>query len=747
MAPVAELHADRYELGDRIGAGGMGEVYRGRDLLLERAVAIKIPTAEITPSSAERFKREARAAARLNHPNVVGVYDWGGGATPFIVMEFVDGQSLRAVLHERDRLDPDEVALIGAQIADALAHAHAHGVIHRDVKPSNVLLTPAGEVKVTDFGIALSATGEALTEPGVVLGTAGYLSPEQVAGLPVDARSDVYSLGIVLTELLTGSRPTGGEPAPTTELERIVARAHAADPNARFPRAAELRDALRAVATTGDTPITAAVVVVPTASSRAPAAAAGAAVAPAATTTARVGAATSVMPAAPAPDAPAPVVVSSGGTPAPAAPPRAVPVAGAALAAAVVAAAAAAPSPASAVPAVKRRWFRSRRSASTKPVATPKPVKMPTSVKRSKPVKLAKPVKPLKPPKPKRGRRPRGATTTPAATPIAASVLAAPPPFAAPSSPAPAAPASPSPKRTWRARHFAVILAAPLVLVVGGVVVYAKLSEHAPSVAVPDVVDRDVFTAAATMKQAGFEIDVTAVDSAQPGGIVVTQKPANGQKLEQGSTVHFGVSSTSAMVPDVVHLDEPAAMAALAAKGLSNVTVTDDYRGDIDPGTVVSASPAPFSKALKNQPLTLVVARDPHVTLPNLVGSDQAAAIQSLHDIGLEVAIQTSTSRSAPAGQVLKASPAVDAVVLRGSTVTLTVSTGPKLVTLPSKVTFDRDDAISDLEDRGFSVIVTSAPSSSDQNGTVIAQNPPGGKVAEGSTVTITVGVGQSKGR
>jgi eukaryotic-like serine/threonine-protein kinase len=734
VAPVAELHADRYELGDRIGAGGMGEVYRGRDLLLERAVAIKIPTAEITPSSAERFKREARAAARLNHPNVVGVYDWGGGATPFIVMEFVDGQSLRAVLHERDRLGPDEVARIGAQIADALAHAHAHGVVHRDVKPSNVLLTPAGDVKVTDFGIALSATGEALTEPGVVLGTAGYLSPEQVAGLPVDARSDVYSLGIVLTELLTGSRPTGGEPAPATELEHIVARARAADPNARYPRAAELRDALRAVATSGDTPITAAVVVVPTTSSRATAAA----VAPA-TTTAKVGAPTSVMPAAPAPPSPpVPVVASSGGTPAPAAPPRVLPVAGAAL----PVAAAAAPSPAPAVPAVKRRWFRSRRAAPATPVATPKPVKTPTSVKRSKPVKVAKPVKPLKPPKPKRGRRPRGATTTPAASPAAASP-AFPPAFA----PAPSPAALSSPKRTWRARHFAVILAAPLVLVVGGVVAYAKLSEHAPSVAVPDVVDRDVFTAAATMKQAGFEIEVTAVDSAQPGGIVVTQKPTNGQKLEQGSTVHFSVSSTSAVVPDVVHLDETAAMAALAAKGLSNVTVTDDYRGDIDPGTVVSASPAPFSKALKNQPLTLVVARDPHVTLPNLVGSDQAAAIQSLHDIGLEVAIQTSTSRSAPAGQVLKASPAVDAVVLRGSTVTLTVSTGPKLVTLPSKVTFDRDDAISDLEDRGFSVIVTSAPSSSDQNGTVIAQNPPGGKVAEGSTVTITVGVQQSKGR
>ena len=198
---VGELIADRYELAELVEHGGMSSVYRGRDHLLERNVALKLlhPHFGGDDEYVERFRREARAVAQLSHPNIVTVIDRGAsGGQQFIVFEYVDGENLKQLLERTGPLPVRRVVELGIQIADALAYAHEHGLVHRDVKPQNILIDPAGDAKVTDFGIVRSLDVErGVTQTGTVLGTSNYLSPEQAAGLPVTPASDVYSLGVV----------------------------------------------------------------------------------------------------------------------------------------------------------------------------------------------------------------------------------------------------------------------------------------------------------------------------------------------------------------------------------------------------------------------------------------------------------------------------------------------------------------------------------------------------------------------
>lgn len=263
---------DRYEIGKRIGRGGMAEIFQARDILLDRPVAMKVlfPEFATDPAFVERFRREAQAAANLNHPNIVAVYDWGKvNNTYYIAMEYVNGRTLADILKQSGTLTPMQVCDVMSEVASALISAHQNGVIHRDIKPGNILVSTTGQVKVADFGIARAlgaGVEQGLTQTGAVMGTATYFSPEQAQGASTDQRSDIYSLGVVMYEMLSGVPPFTGENAVAIaykqvherampldqrltsappEVAAIVAKCMEKSPDDRYLSAEEVRDELR----------------------------------------------------------------------------------------------------------------------------------------------------------------------------------------------------------------------------------------------------------------------------------------------------------------------------------------------------------------------------------------------------------------------------------------------------------------------------------------------------------------------
>jgi serine/threonine-protein kinase len=544
----------RYRVKHRIGSGGMADVYCALDEQLGRDVAVKLLHRRFAEDQefVERFRREASSAAGLQHPNVVGVFDrgeWDG--TSYIAMEHLDGRTLKQLITEEAPLDPIRAIDLVVQVLRAARFAHKRGIIHRDLKPHNAIVDPDGRVKVTDFGIARAGASD-MTQTGSIMGTAQYLSPEQAQGVPVDERSDLYSIGVVLYEMLTGRVPFEGDSAvsialkqvaeaPTpprslnpdtpAELEAVILRALEKDPGRRYQDADEFITALDRVR--GHL-------------------AAG---------VHRPGEQTTAF---------APLTTAA---------PTAL-----------------------AAPAAAQAYATGTHSG----VYPPAPLPLDDEVQRER-------------------------------------------------------------------RRWPIVLLALLLLAATAVAAYVVLKPE--KLNVPNVVGRPYQGAAASLRNAGFNVTIDRVrDATSPVDTVIRQDPQPDTKATKGSTVTLTVSE--------------------------------------GPGTLA---------------------------LPNVIGDGRLVATRKLRQAGFKVNEQRTPSDSVPQNHVIDTAPSPGSVAEVGSTVTLTVSTGRKRVQVPKVTDLKRDEASAALQDAGLRVDVVEQDSAKDPGTVLQQDPPPGTGVVEGTTVTIHV--------
>jgi serine/threonine-protein kinase len=671
----------RYELHRRLARGGMADVFLARDQLLDRAVAVKVLFAEFAadPTFVERFRREAQAAANLSHPNIVGVYDWGReGSTYYIVMEFVEGRSLADLLRSEGRLHPDRAARITYEVAGALAFAHRNELVHRDIKPGNVLISPQNQVKVADFGIATAIAAGVntdLTKAGTVMGTATYFSPEQAQGQRVDARSDLYSLGVVLYEMLTGEAPFTGDspvaiaykhvqeaPTPPSQsgatvprpLEAITMRLLFKDPERRYPSADALRADLRRYRD----------------GVAGPGRAAGA------------GGAGGV--AAAAPGSTDPTRVSR-------------PVSGS--------------QPTTALPANRGNRQPARQAA-----------------------------------------RPSGQTPADYAPP------AYPPGYDA------ASPVYPygAYDRTGQTRRTGLfvlgLVLLILAIVIAAVVLVQVLEDSSGNgndggatvadvgqIAVPSVLGLDQFEAIRELENAGFQVQTEQVENAEvPEGQVFAQNPQGGIRIDEGSVVTLTVSAgaEAVAIPNVV--GQQATDAAQLLQSLGFTVVTEEVPDEeSEPGEVLAQSPVPGESGEAGDVVTLTLSEGPERRpVPNVEGNDPATAAAALTAAGFQILQERETSLEVPEDQVIRTEPAAGTQLAKDAIVTMFISDGEPLATVPSVVGLDVSSAIAQISGAGLEVSQSEAVTTDAAEGTVIDQSPNAFEEVEpGSVVGIVVAV------
>jgi len=612
----------RYELSHLVARGGMAEVYRARDQLLDRPVALKVlfPELSVDRSFVERFRREAQAAANLSHPNIVPVFDWGeDNGTYFIVMEFVDGRALSSILRTAGPLHPDRAAEIAADVAGALAYAHRHGVVHRDVKPGNVLITEEGTIKVTDFGIARAVnTEESLTQTGAVMGTATYFSPEQAEGMGVDSRSDIYSLGVVLFEMVTGRPPFLGDtpvavaskhvrehppapreinPAVPPDLEAIILKCLAKSPDHRYATGDDLRIDLlrfregRAVGATSP----------PTGQH------------PAVGTTQSVMAlGTQALPA-----------VAGDEVEGPAEPSRTK------LYAAILALLLVALAVVIIFLGNSVGWWHIGEKANTSFV-------LPNVTNQN--VSTAE-----------RTLQHRGLRTTLQVDKSATST------------------SNTQVIRTQPAQGTTVKKGDRVTLITGA---------QGPPVQVPDLVTQSVTAAKNQLQQMGLQANVMFSPTCTQQNIVCMQSPKPGQTIAPGGTVDIFTQSTTSAVPDVTGLNQATACNRLGQAGFQCGTTTSQASPTVPKGDVISTNPSPGAQAPANANVNLVLSSGPSsVLVPDVMGDTQAQAVTTLQGANLApVVICQSTSEQSQDGLVQAQNPSGGQSVSPGTTVDITVA-------------------------------------------------------------------------
>ena len=706
----------RYELLRRIARGGMADVYLARDASLDRQVAVKVLFPEFAndPSFVERFRREAKAAANLNHPNIVGIYDWGQEqGTYYIVMEYVVGRSMADVLRSTGPLSPDRAAEIASDVAEALSSAHSAGLVHRDVKLGNIIVSDDGQVKVADFGIATALAqraGDNLTHIGSVMGTATYFSPEQARGKALDGRSDLYSLGIVLYEMIVGKPPFTADtstavavkhvqerPLPPSmlgvtiaqSLEAIILKLLAKNPANRYPRADDLRaDLLRYL--DGAHRIPERVVQ-----------------APSAPTTERP--ATGARPPA------------TGSQPRTGAHPPAT----------------------GSQPGTRSRPPRTGGQPRT----------------RARP--------------PATGSQPRARARTgpvPTAPPPTAGGTGAQPPVTPPPPPG----GGPPPQYVPPAYYYEEVHRSDgwkrtLLMVLGLVVLLGALgflavtfydslgldeeapppgaapSEGAALVEVPDVVGLGFGEADAQLRALGLEPEPSyQVNIEVPENTVFAQSPPAGQRIAEDDIVALTVSQGEIpRVPAVRGRNRVDAEQILRNVGFGVIVIEGPSQAEA--GTVVFQEPTSGTELALGEAVTITVSTGPgQIFVPDVREQSPVDAVQTLYDLGFRVAERREPSNEVPEGEIIDTDPPHGFPVSAGLEVFIIISDGPPLVTIPDVQGLLFDTGRLAIEREGLVIgTVTFEPvePGSTDVGRILAQTPPPDlEVATETAVDVVVG-------